>query len=98
MPTRLFVAATRGDPVNYAFCKEALNLLFDVHSTYSSGRLAHARGVIRCDDTTMVYVRVLSPHLCLVLLLPDTPDGTLAIYDCNFVLLKEATEALLKTT
>ena len=46
----------------------------------------------------MVYVRVLSPHLCLVLLLPDTPDGTLAIYDCNFVLLKEATEALLKTT
>ncbi|KAL7718288.1 GTP-binding protein [Entamoeba marina] len=96
IPTRLHIASTKGTASSYSFCKEAFNFFIDVYSTYSTVELTKGKTLIECDNGTNVYIKVVSTHLCLALLLPKESIKDIAIYDYNFTIFKQGVEELLR--
>lgn len=98
MPTRLYIAASRNDSVSYDLCKDAFNFLVDVFSTYSAeARLESGNTTIHCDDKTTAYLRVMTPYLCIAMLIDDNTNPNLALYDYDSSLLQNAICQLLKS-
>ncbi|GAB1225356.1 hypothetical protein ENUP19_0250G0009 [Entamoeba nuttalli] len=96
IPTRLYIATTKGNSSSYGFCKEAFNFFIDVFSTYSSEQqLEEGKTMIQCDNHSHVYLKVVSPYLCLVMLLGDTQERDIGLYDYNFTILQKGIEELL---
>ena len=82
---------------NYRICKEAFSFFIDIFSTYSTSKyLSKGKTVFQFDDHTSVYINIVTPHLCLMMLVDGNNHKNMPIYDYNFELFKEGVNKLLK--